>query len=375
LALSTNSKPVGLFTEASINGIRDIHDYYNVLAQEIILADQLGFDFYSTTQSYGLDWPESTFSITPDPIALFASCASRTQRIKFLTGILIAAFHHPAITLSNIASLDQISNGRAMLGVGRGHPWLFDRLGFDQASSREKLHDFCMMTAQILANPTGRHTIEGKHWRTKEFELMPPLISRNLEVYVAATASAESAIEAARAGFGILIPAYVGLPIEMAESAISVYQEEHKKVWGRKGKHQLGVQLYADADCEKAQELGALALAGQFKVFSKCMLSHASSAGGMYPAYKDIGTFMGTMADLETCRKTVNAEWPRYMAIWGDAKQCLSRLKDVIGRLQPSGLILNIDSGGIPFEEIAGVMRYTSSEILPGIRKLLASYD
>src|SRR5271155_1613612 len=107
MALATDTKPVGLFTEASINGIRDIHEYYRVLAEEIVLADQLGFDFFSTTQSYGLDWPESTFSITPDPIALFASCAPRTTRIKFMTGIVIAAFHHPAITLSNIASLDQ----------------------------------------------------------------------------------------------------------------------------------------------------------------------------------------------------------------------------------------------------------------------------
>jgi hypothetical protein len=104
-------------------------------------------------------------------------------------------------------------------------------------------------------------------------------------------------------------------------------------------------------------------------------LSHASSAGGQYPAYQNIGQFMGQMSDLETCRRTIPAEWPRYMAVWGDAKRCLGQLKDVIDRLRPSGLILNIDSGGIPMSEIAAVMRYTASDILPGMRKLLASYD
>ncbi len=375
MAALSDAKPVGLFTEASINGIRDIHDYYKVLADEIVLADELGYDFYSTTQSYGLDWPESTFSITPDPIALFASCASRTKRIKFMTGILVAAFHHPAITLSNIASLDQISNGRVMMGVGRGHPWLFDRLGFDQAHSREKLHDFCVMASTILARPEGQHTIEGKHWKVKDFELMPPLITRNLDVYLAVTGSSESAIEAAQAGFGILIPAYVGLPIEMAESAIKTYQDEFQRVWGRKGKHLLGLQIYAGPDDAKSREYGSIALAGQFKVFSRCMLSHASSAGGQYPAYQNIGQFMGQMSDLETCRKTIPAEWPRYMAIWGNAERCLGMLKDVIDRLKPSGIILNIDSGGIPMSEIDTVMRYTASAILPGLRKLLASYE
>lgn len=372
---TTDTKPVGLFTEASINGVRDIHDYYKVLAEEIVLADELGFDFFSTTQSYGLDWPESTFSITPDPIALFASCAPRTKRIKFMTGILVAAFHHPAISLSNIASLDQISNGRVIMGVGRGHPWLFDRLGFDQAHSREKLHDFCVITREILKNPAERHTIKGKHWSVHDFELLPPLITRPLEVFLAVTGSPESAIEAARAGYGILIPAYVGLPVEMAESAITTYQTEHQRVWGRNGKHLLGLQLYANPDREKAYRLGTVALAGQFKVFSRCMLSHAASAGAQYPAYQGIGEFMGRMSNLEECRKTILAEWPRYMAIWGDAGQCLSRLKDVVDRLKPSGLIFNIDTGGIPMTEVSNVMRYTAEAILPGTRKMIAAYD
>lgn len=369
-----NQKPIGLFTEASINGFRDINEYYQVIRQQIILGDELGFDLYTTTQSYGLDWADSTFSVTPDPIALFASCAAQTKRIKFMSGIIPAAFHHPAITLSNHASLDQISNGRAMMGVGRGHPWLFDRLGFDQNTSRDKLSDLCMMTRRILDDPNGRHTIQGKCWSTEDFQLLPPLVNGTLDVYVAVTGSSESAAEAANNGFGVIIPAYVGLPMEMAEAGISAYNEAYRKAWGTDGKVLLGVQLYADPDSDKAYAMGANALAGQFKVFSRCMLEHSGRAGANYPAYKDIGGFMSLLSDVERCKATISDEWPRYMAIWGDAEQCVSKIGELLERLKPSGLIFNIDSGGIPYSEIEAVMRYTASDILPGVRKLLASY-
>jgi alkanesulfonate monooxygenase SsuD/methylene tetrahydromethanopterin reductase-like flavin-dependent oxidoreductase (luciferase family) len=367
-------KMIGLFTEASINGYRNIHDYYEVIRKQIILGDQLGYDFYTTTQSYGLDWPDSTFSVTPDPVALFASCAAQTSRIKLMTGIIPAAFHHPAITVSNIASLDQITNGRAMLGVGRGHPWLFDRLGLDQGTSRDMLSDLCMFTRRILDNQDARHTIKGKCWSTKDFQLLPPFVNRDMEVYVAVTGSSESAAEAASHGFGVLIPAYVGLPMEMAEAGIAAYNKAYQKAWGTDGRFMLGVQLYAHPDNQRAVEMGANALAGQFKVFSRCMLEHSASAGGNYPAYKDIGGFMAQLADVNRCKETILNEWPRYMAIWGDGERCVSKITELIHRLKPSGIIFNVDSGGIPFSEIDAVMRYAAVAVLPSIRKVLAEY-
>lgn len=371
---STGNKPIGLFTEASINGYRDINDYYKVIREQIILGDELGFDLYTTTQSYGLDWEESTFSVTPDPIALFASCATQTKRIRFMSGIIPSAFHHPAITLSAHASLDQITDGRAMMGIGRGHPWLFDRLGFDQGTSRDKLSDMCMMTRTILDDQEKRHSIKGKCWEVDDFRLLPPLVNKNLEVFVAVTGSSESAAEAAKYGFGVIIPAYVGLPMEMAEAGIMAYQQAYREAWGTDGRVMLGVQLYAHPDDATARSLGAKALAGQFKVFSRCMLEHSEKAGEHYPAYKTIGGFMSLLSDVERCQQTITDEWPRYMAIWGDAARCIEQIGQLLDRLKPAGLIFNIDSGGIAYSEIEAVMRYTADAILPDVRKMLASY-
>ena len=109
---------VGLFTEFSYPGKSEQQTYVEVLEQ-IALADELGFDFFSTTESYGKD----LFSCSPFPLGLYVAAAQRARRIRFLTGIISAPLHHPAILASEIAAADLLTEGRIMVGIGRGHPW------------------------------------------------------------------------------------------------------------------------------------------------------------------------------------------------------------------------------------------------------------
>ncbi len=66
----------------------------------------------------------------PDPLIWMAFVAANTSRIKLGTGILIVPQRNAVITAKEVASLDHLSNGRVILGVGVG--WLeeeFDALG------------------------------------------------------------------------------------------------------------------------------------------------------------------------------------------------------------------------------------------------------
>jgi len=75
----------------------------------------------------------------PDPLIWMAYVAGHTSRIKLATGILILPQHNPVITAKQVATLDYMSGGRVLLGIGVG--WLreeFEALGvpFDDRGPR-----------------------------------------------------------------------------------------------------------------------------------------------------------------------------------------------------------------------------------------------
>lgn len=77
----------------------------------------------------------------PDPLIWLAFVAAATERIKLGTGILIVPQRNPLVTAKEIATLDALSGGRMILGVGVG--WLkeeFDALGVPFAD-RGRRHD------------------------------------------------------------------------------------------------------------------------------------------------------------------------------------------------------------------------------------------
>lgn len=75
----------------------------------------------------------------PDPLIALTYAAAVTERIKLATGILILPQRHPIYVAKELATLDVLSNGRVILGIGIG--WLreeFDALGipFEERAAR-----------------------------------------------------------------------------------------------------------------------------------------------------------------------------------------------------------------------------------------------
>lgn len=56
----------------------------------------------------------------PDPLIWMAYAAAATSRIRFGTGILILPQHNPVVTAKQVATLDHMSGGRILLGIGVG---------------------------------------------------------------------------------------------------------------------------------------------------------------------------------------------------------------------------------------------------------------
>jgi alkanesulfonate monooxygenase SsuD/methylene tetrahydromethanopterin reductase-like flavin-dependent oxidoreductase (luciferase family) len=94
----------------------DWAEVYEGLLQQIEFADELGYDHIWLTEHHFVE-----DGYTPSPVPLMAAIAARTKRVQISTDILILPLYNPVKLAEDIATVDLISNGRAMLGVGAGY--------------------------------------------------------------------------------------------------------------------------------------------------------------------------------------------------------------------------------------------------------------
>ncbi len=98
----------------------------------------------------------------PDPLIWMAYVAAATTKIKLATGILILPQHNPVVVAKQVASLDYLSKGRVLLGVGVG--WMkeeFDALGvaFDDRGARtdDYIHALRALWSQVKPTYDGQY--------------------------------------------------------------------------------------------------------------------------------------------------------------------------------------------------------------------------
>jgi probable F420-dependent oxidoreductase len=72
-----------------------------------------------------LPWPEHSRQAA-DPLAVLTAAAVATEKVRLGTSILVAALHTPVQLAKALATIDQISGGRMIAGIGTG--WATDEL-------------------------------------------------------------------------------------------------------------------------------------------------------------------------------------------------------------------------------------------------------
>ena len=103
-------------------------DYLGFLAtteaivETAVKAEELGFDALFVNDHVIVDdSPRSApWRNVYDPLMVLSYVAARTSRIRLGTSVLIMPYRNPIVTAKMVATLDQMSGGRAIAGVGAG---------------------------------------------------------------------------------------------------------------------------------------------------------------------------------------------------------------------------------------------------------------
>lgn len=92
------------------------------VAQVAEAADRLGYHHLNCSEHIGVPGTERDRRGVRywDPLATFGFLAARTERIRFATSVLVLGYHHPLEIAKRYGTLDLVSGGRLILGVGVG---------------------------------------------------------------------------------------------------------------------------------------------------------------------------------------------------------------------------------------------------------------
>lgn len=181
------------------------------IVEIVQLCEDLGYnalwgtDFISPTPMYGI--PDGEKPDWFEPLISIAYCAARTKRIKLATGLILAPFRDPVILAKQVATIDQFSKGRMMLGLGLG----MCRDEFEAINPRRpKAHrgnmmDECIELLQRFFSDEEKVTFDGEFNAVKGVSLYPKPVQRPLPMYVPIRAE-EAMDRIAKWGLGVTAP-------------------------------------------------------------------------------------------------------------------------------------------------------------------------
>lgn len=190
----------------------------------------LGYDVIFFPDHIVLEGPERTYdphALAYDPILIAATVADATRKIRIGHLVLCNLFRHPAITAQSLVTLDHISNGRMVAGLGTG--WTeteFQMTGipFPPIGERLEMLDEALTCIKSLwANE--RTNFSGKHYKFNDAILWPKPIQKNPPIIIGGGGKGLLRIAAKHADYLNMIPD-AGKPGKISVDNVSKFNDE-----------------------------------------------------------------------------------------------------------------------------------------------------
>jgi alkanesulfonate monooxygenase SsuD/methylene tetrahydromethanopterin reductase-like flavin-dependent oxidoreductase (luciferase family) len=336
---------------------RDVYREEVTLAS---MAEPLGFDSLWATEHHFTE-----YSMVPSPLMFLAHMAGKTQRVTLGAMVVVLPWHNPARLAGEIGMLDNLSDGRFCLGVGRGLGRLeFEGLGVDMSTSREVFDE----SADVLLDALESGFIEatGSYLAIPRREIRPRPTGSFVGRTYGAAVSPESVKAMARIGAGLII--IPQKPWETVVQELEIYREEfavqhpHRDI----PSPIVAVHTYCNADGERAAERAS----HYNERYYHRVMDHYGLGGSSFDSQKGYDYYAKVSARITAHGKEDAARFYSDLHVHGSPVDCAEKIRWIKETTQCDTILNFFSYSGMPFEESRENLSLYAERVLPSVRAM-----
>jgi len=341
---------------------RDEQDDADVMRDELAiakLAEELGYDSYWATEHHFFG-----YSMCPDNLQWLAQVAGVTNRIKLGTGAIIMPWNDPYRVASKMALFDNQSEGRALLGFGRGLARReYERFSIPMDEARGR---FDQGTALVLeALNKGYFEADTEFFTHPRADLRPrPTAGFDDRVY-AIGVSPPSAVQAAELGAKLMVLAQQPWEVFKAQS-LEPYQQRWRELRDSEPPPPVCGQLvYCDADAGRAAELGEQYVKNYFAT----VVEHYEIGGAHFDGTHGYEYYANAAEMISAIGLDKMADMYAGVNTYGTPEEIVAKIetqREVLGC--EVDVLSIVKYGGMTQAEAEASMRLFSREVIPALR-------
>jgi alkanesulfonate monooxygenase SsuD/methylene tetrahydromethanopterin reductase-like flavin-dependent oxidoreductase (luciferase family) len=242
--------------------------------EQVDAAEQLGLDAMWLAELHMM--PRR--SVLSAPLTIASAIAARTRNLKIGIAVQVLPLCHPLRIAEEAATVDHVSHGRLIFGVGRsGFPRTYESYGVPYGEGRERFAEVLEIVKLAWTQPS--FSYQGKYYNYDKVYLVPkPYQKPHPPIRVAAT-SADTFAGIGRLGYPIFVAVRLGTLSELAPS-IEAYREAYQAA-GHPGEGEvyLRVPVYVAETAERARSEPKESIMSFYKFLGSMLEKSASSAG------------------------------------------------------------------------------------------------
>lgn len=142
-------------------------DLYNEMLDTVVLAEELGFESAWLAEHHFQD-----DGICPSLLVTASAMAARTKKINIGTSMFLLPLYRPVTVAEDVAVLDNISRGRAILGVAAGYrPNEFAGRGEERSGREKRMEEQLEILIKAWTRDSFSH--DGAHYQIPETSVTP----------------------------------------------------------------------------------------------------------------------------------------------------------------------------------------------------------